>query len=102
MNQNPTDTNGNQLVVGYYYKVDQVSPLTQYVGLFGQSLRFKILNSDPEFFILRYLVDYSPKITFPKSISLFSIEIKAFLQVHTRGISIRPVSDRIGNVEFMS
>lgn len=53
MNQNPTDTNGNQLVVGYYYKVDQVSPLTQYVGLFGQSLRFKILNSDPEFFILR-------------------------------------------------
>jgi hypothetical protein len=56
----------------------------------------------PEFFILRYLVDYSPKITFPKSISLFSIEIKAFLQVHTRGISIRPVSDRIGNVEFMS
>jgi len=53
MNQNPTDTDGNQLVEGAHYYLDQASPLTQYVGLFGQNLRFKIVDSDPEMFVSR-------------------------------------------------
>jgi hypothetical protein len=53
MNPNPTDTDGNQLVVDAHYYLDQASPLTQYVGLFGQNLRFKIVNSNPELFVSR-------------------------------------------------
>ena len=53
MNQNPTDTNNRPLVVGADYYLDQASPLTQYVGLFGQNLRFKIVYSDPEMFVSR-------------------------------------------------
>jgi len=56
----------------------------------------------PEFLIFKNLVDYSPNITFPKSIKLSSIDIKAFLQVHIRGISILPDSESIGNVELIS
>ncbi len=50
---NPTDTNNRPLVVGADYYLDQASPLTQYVGLFGQNLRFKIVYSDPEMFVSR-------------------------------------------------
>ena len=44
----------------------------------------------------------SPKITLPKSIRGSSTAIKAFLHVQIRGISILPVSDRMGNTELMS
>jgi hypothetical protein len=50
---NPTDTNNRPLVVSADYYLDQASPLTQYVGLFGQNLRFKIVNSNPELFVSR-------------------------------------------------
>ena len=45
---------------------------------------------------------YSPNITFPKFIAGFSTSIKAFLHVQMSGMSIWPVSLRIGNTEFMS
>jgi hypothetical protein len=50
---NPTDTNNRPLVEDAHYFLDQVSPHTQYVGLFGQNLRFKIVDSGPERFVLR-------------------------------------------------
>jgi hypothetical protein len=50
---NPTDTNNRPLVEDARYYLDQVSPRTQYVGLFDQNLRFKIVDSDPERFVLR-------------------------------------------------
>ena len=53
MNPNPTDTNGNQLLVGAHYYLDQASQHVEYIGLFGQNLRFKIVNSNPEFFVSR-------------------------------------------------
>jgi len=56
----------------------------------------------PEFLIFKYLVDCSPKMTLPKSISFSSIDINAFLHVHINGISILPVSERMGKVEFIS
>ena len=56
----------------------------------------------PEFLIFKYLVDYSPKITFPKFISFSSIDINAFLHVQITGISILPVSERMGKVVFIS
>ena len=52
--------------------------------------------------ILNFLVYYSPKITAPKSIKFSSIEINAFLQVQISGISIKPVSERIGNTDLIS
>jgi len=52
--------------------------------------------------ILNFLVYYSPKITAPKSIKLSSTEINAFLQVQISGISIKPVSERIGNTDLIS
>ncbi len=50
---NPTDTNNRPLVEDAHYSLDQLSRRTQYVGLFGQNLRFKIVDSDPEMFVLR-------------------------------------------------
>jgi hypothetical protein len=50
---NPTDTNNRPLVEDARYYLDQVSPRTQYVGLFDQNLRFKIVDSDPEMFVSR-------------------------------------------------
>ena len=49
----PTDTANNQLVEGAHYYLDQVIQHTQYVGLFGQNLQFKIVDSDPENFVFR-------------------------------------------------
>ena len=61
-----------------------------------------LVGKAPLFTILRYWVFCSPKITFPKSILGVSTSIRAFLQVQIRGISILPVSLRIGKTEWMS
>jgi len=47
-----------------------------------------LVGNAPSFLIFRVLVHYSPYITGPKSIKGSSTESKAFLQVHSRGISI--------------
>jgi hypothetical protein len=52
--------------------------------------------------IFKYCVLCSPKITEPKLIYGSSTAIKAFLHVHINGISILPVSLRIGNTAFIS
>mgnify|MGYP006085206467 CR=1 FL=1 len=54
------------------------------------------------FLSVRYLVYCSPNITFPKSISLCSTSIRAFLQVQISGMLILPVSDKIGKLELIS
>ena len=50
---NPTDTNNRPLVEGALYDLDQVSRHPQYEGLFGQNLRFKIVDGGPERFVFR-------------------------------------------------
>jgi hypothetical protein len=52
-NPNPTDSNRRPMVEGAHYYLDQANPHTQYLGLFGQNLRFKIVDGGPERFVFR-------------------------------------------------
>ena len=52
-NPNPTDSNRRPMVEGAHYYLDQANPHTQYLGLFGQDLHFKIVDSDPEMIVIR-------------------------------------------------
>ena len=65
-------------------------------------LTYIFVGNAPLFFNFKYWVFYSPNMTSPKSIIGSSTSINAFLHVHIRGISIYPVSERIGNTELMS
>ena len=56
----------------------------------------------PLFSTLIYWVFCSPNITSPKSTSGVSTYNKAFLQVHSKGISMSPVSARMGNTALIS
>ena len=60
------------------------------------------MDNAPSFLTLKYLVDYSPYITFPKSILLSSTVTRAFLHVQIKGILIGPVSDKSGKYELIS
>ena len=61
-----------------------------------------LVGNAPLLVIFRYWVLCSPKMTLPKSILGVSTSISAFLHVQMSGMSMRPVSLRMGKTELMS